>query len=62
MHGSGKENEHFRVEEGEVVEAVLPADDGTHHEETGTAEEHHHQQDDDLGMGGGRGVWGEGKL
>lgn len=50
VHGSGKQDEDLRVEEGEVVEAILPADDGTHHEEACTAEEDHHKEDDDFGM------------
>ena len=62
VHGSCKQYEDFRVEEREVIEAVLPANDGTHHEEASTAEEHHHKEDDDLGVGRGRGVRGKRKL
>jgi len=50
VHGSGKQDEDLRVEEGEVVEAILPADNGTHHEEACTAEEDHHKEDDDFGV------------
>ena len=62
VHGSCKQYEDLRVEEGEVIEAVLPANDGTHHEEASTAEEHHHKEDDDLGVGRGRGVGGKREL
>ena len=62
VHGSCKQYEDLRVEEREVIEAVLPANDGTHHEEASTAEEHHHKEDDDLGVGRGRGVRGKRKL
>lgn len=62
MHGSGKQDEDLRVEEGEVVEAILPANDGAHHEEACTAEEDHHKEDDDFGVRRSRGVRGEGEL
>ena len=62
VHRSCKQYEDLRVEEREVIEAVLPANDGTHHEEPGTAEEHHHKEDDDLGVGRSRRVGGEGEL
>ncbi len=56
VHGSGEEDEDLGVEEGEVIEAVLPADDGANLEQAGAGEEDEDQEDDDLGIGGGRGV------
>ena len=62
MQVPGEKDEDLGVEEREVVEAVLPAHDGTDHEEPSAAEEHHGEESDDLGVGGGRGVRGEGEL
>ena len=62
MESFGENNEDLREEEGEVVEAVLPAHHGTHHEEPGAREQDEREQHDDLGVGRGWGVWGEGEL
>lgn len=62
MQRPGKKDEHLRVEEGKVVEPILPAHHCTHHKEASTAEQDKGQQEDDLGVGGGRGVGGEGEL
>ena len=59
MQATCEEDEDLGVEEGEVVEAVLPANDGTHHEQPRTAQDHHDNQDYDLGVGGSRRVWRE---
>ena len=59
VHGASKENEHLRVEEREVVEAVLPAHDGRHHEQASTAQEDHDQKTNDLGVCRSRRVGGE---
>ena len=59
---SCEQDEYFRVEEGEIVEAVLPPDNGRYHEQPGTAPNHQGDERDDLGVGGGRRVRGEGEL
>ena len=45
-----------------MVEAVLPADDGTDHEQPGTAEDDRGEKDDDLSVRGRWRVGGEGEL
>jgi hypothetical protein len=56
MESPGKQNEDLGVEEGEVVEPILPPHDGTHHEEPSTAEQDEGEEENDFGVGGGRGV------
>ncbi len=59
---SCKQDEHFRVEEGEVVEAILPPNNGCYHEQPGTTTNHQGDKRDDLGVGGGGRIRGEGEL
>ena len=62
MHGPSKEDKDLRVEEGEVTEAILPANNGRHHEETTAGQEHCHQQHNDFCMCRCYSVGGEGEL
>ena len=62
MHSPGKENKDFRVEECEVVEAILPAHNGCHHEQATAGQEDGDQQNDDLCVSGRYRVRGEGEL
>ena len=62
MQGPGEEDEDFGEEKCEMIETILPADDGTHHEETSTAKDHRREKNDDLGMRRCRCVGREGEL
>ena len=50
MEGPSKEDEDLGEEKREVIETVLPANNGTDHEQASTAEDHRGEKNDDFGV------------